>query len=85
MNFFSQNRLLSVAAYSALLLASLNTFGIERGAAYAQLPHWRRTAKRPSCLDMVTLLRKEVADSPDSLVPWGFIITDRSLTSAAAA
>jgi len=76
---------LAVAAYSALLLASLNTFGVQRGAGYAQLPHWRRSAKRPSCLDMVTLLRKEVADSPDSLVPWGFIITDRSLTSAAAA
>ncbi|HEY2933382.1 MAG TPA: hypothetical protein VGK99_16710, partial [Acidobacteriota bacterium] len=42
---------LAVAAYSALLLASLQTFGAERGSAYATLPKWRRHAKRPSCLD----------------------------------
>ena len=31
---------LAVAAYSALLLASLQAFGAERGEAYAQLPRW---------------------------------------------
>jgi hypothetical protein len=35
---------LAVAAYSALLLASLQAFGAERGEAYAQLPK----AKRPA-------------------------------------
>jgi hypothetical protein len=35
---------LVVAAYSALLLASLQAFGIERGKAYAALPKWRRHA-----------------------------------------
>ena len=55
---------LAVAAYSALLLAGLQAFGAERGAAYAPLPKWRRHAKRASCLDLVTLLRKEMAEQP---------------------
>ena len=36
----------------------------ERGTAYAPLPKWRRHAKRASCLDLVTLLRKEMAEQP---------------------
>ena len=56
---------LVVAAYSALMLAALKVFGAERGAAYAQLPKWRRKAKRPSCLDLISLLRKEMADHPE--------------------
>jgi hypothetical protein len=55
---------LAVAAYSALLLASLIAFGAERGAAYEALPKWRKKAYRPSCLDLVTLLRKQLADQP---------------------
>jgi hypothetical protein len=51
---------LAVAAYSALLLASLQALGAERGNAYAELPKWRRKARRPSCLDLMTLLRKEM-------------------------
>ena len=55
---------LAVAAYSALLLASLIAFGAERGEAYDALPKWRRKAYRPSCLDLITLLRKEMAETP---------------------
>ncbi len=55
---------LAVAAYSALLLAALKVFGAERGKAYAQLPKWRRNARRPSCLDLITLLRKEASQRP---------------------
>lgn len=76
---------LAVAAYSALLLAALQAFGAERGAAYAPLPKWRRNAQRPSCLDLVTLLRKEVAERPELLTPFNTQITDRSLTGSAAA
>jgi hypothetical protein len=76
---------LSVAAYSALLLASLLTFGADRGTAYALLPKWRRHAPRPSCLDLVTLLRKEMVDHPDLLREFDVTLTDRALTSAAAA
>jgi len=76
---------LSVAAYSALLLASLQAFGAERGQAYQPLPKWRRNARRPSCLDLVTLLRKEMTDHPEVLQQLGCKITDRSLNQAAAA
>ena len=76
---------LTVAAYSALLLASLQAFGAERGRAYAPLPRWRRAARRPSCLDLITLLRKEMVEHPKLLAPLDLPMTDRSLTSAAAA
>jgi hypothetical protein len=76
---------LAVAAYSALLLASLVAFGAERGKAYADLPKWRRKARRPSALDLVTLLRKEMAEQPELLAPLGFQITDQALVQAAAA
>ena len=76
---------LAVAAYSALLLASLQAFGAERGAAYAQLPKWRRSARRPSCLDLITLLRKEMGEQPTLLAPLHFQITDSDLVQAAAA
>jgi hypothetical protein len=76
---------LAVAAYSALLLASLQAFGAGRGAAYAQLPKWRRNARRPSCLDLITLLRKEMSQQPPWLAPFGFQTTDSALVRAAAA
>lgn len=76
---------LAVAAYSALLLASLQAFGAERGKAYAHLPKWRRNARRPSCLDLITLLRKEMQQQSQLLAPFGFTITDQALVHAAAA
>jgi hypothetical protein len=76
---------LAVAAYSALLLASLVAFGAERGAAYEPLPKWRRKAYRPSCLDLITLLRKEMAQHPELLQEIESKITDTQLVRAAAA
>ena len=76
---------LSVAAYSALLLASLLTFGVARGNAYAALPKWRRHAPRPSCLDLVTLLRKEIVEHPELVREFDFTATDQGLTRGAAA
>ena len=76
---------LAVAAYSALMLASLIAFGAERGKAYADLPKWRRKARRQSCLDLITLLRKEMAERPDLLAPLDFEITEPGLVRAAAA
>jgi hypothetical protein len=78
-NSVPKQPVLSVAAYSALLLASLQAFGPERGNAYPELPKWRRNARRPSCLDLITLLRKEIANHPE------IHITDRDLHQAAAA
>jgi hypothetical protein len=76
---------LAVAAYSALLLAALRTFGAERGHAYAPLPKWRRHAHRPSCLDLITLLRKEMVEHPELVKEFDVTLTDRALTSSAAA
>jgi hypothetical protein len=76
---------LAVAAYSALLLASLIAFGPERGSAYSALPKWRRKAKRPSCLDLITLLRQEIAQQPPSLDDFHIQIDNNALVRAAAA
>lgn len=76
---------LCVAAYSALLLAALQAFGPDRGAAYAPLPKWRRHAHRPSCLDLVCLLRKDMVQHPELLAPFRYTISDEQLTAAAAA
>jgi hypothetical protein len=76
---------LVVAAYSALLLASLQAFGIERGQAYQALPKWRRNAYRPSCLDLITLLRKEMVEHPELIKHLHVKPSDRGLTEAAAA
>lgn len=58
---------LVVAAYSALHLAALEVFGAKRGDNYLPLPKWRGYAKRPSLLDLLTLLRKEGVDNPKLL------------------
>jgi hypothetical protein len=76
---------LAVASYSALLLASLVAFGAERGAAYAPLPRWRRNAKRPSCLDLIALLRKEMVEHPELTADLHVEPTAQSLSAAAAA
>src|SRR6202011_4363252 len=66
---------LAVAAYSALLLASLTAFGADRSTAYAPLPKWRG----PSCLDLITLLRKEMVQQPQLLTSFAFKVTDQGL------
>jgi hypothetical protein len=76
---------LAVASYSALLLASLVAFGAERGAAYAQLPKWRKNARRPSCLDLIALLRKEMVEHPELTADLQLKPTADRFTSAAAA
>ena len=55
---------LLVAMYSWLLLAGLKCYGPTRTEVYAPLPKWRRGAKRPSYLDLVTLLRKQLTEKP---------------------
>jgi hypothetical protein len=52
-----------VASYSMLLLAALSCFGPHRKDSYLPLPKWRRKARRPSCQDMVNLLRKELTEN----------------------
>jgi hypothetical protein len=52
-----------VASYSALHLAALMAFGPSRTDVYSALPRWRKKSKRPSCLDLIRLLRLEMSAS----------------------
>jgi len=76
---------LVVASYSALLLAALKAFGAGRGEAFAALPKWRLNAKRPSCLDLSALLRKEAQQNPALLESLGFQVSSSHMIAAAAA
>jgi len=49
-----------VAAYSMLLLASLQAYGFDRTADFLPLPKWRKQAKRPSVSDLLQLLRAQL-------------------------
>lgn len=76
---------LIVAAYAALLLAALIAYGPDRTDAYEPLPRWRGNAKRPSCLDLITLLRKQLVENEQLQTEMGVQITFQRLASAAAA
>jgi len=56
----------AVAGYSLLLLAGLKEFGPGRTHDFVPLPKWRKKANRPSALDLVTRLRKEINDTPSA-------------------
>ena len=56
----------AVASYSLLLLAGLMQFGPGRTEQFVALPKWRKKAKRPSALDLITVLRKEINETPVS-------------------
>jgi hypothetical protein len=56
----------AVSVYSMLLLAGLKAYGPGRTDDYVPLPKWRRKARRPSALDLVTLIRKEINETQDS-------------------
>lgn len=76
---------LVVAAYSALLLASLQAYGPYRSDIYTPLPLWRANANRPSCLDLVKLLRKQTVENKYIQNEMGIQITFQSLATLAAA
>lgn len=52
-----------VASYSIMLLSSLEEFGLERTDDFIDLPKWRKNAKRPSALDLISLLRKQINET----------------------
>jgi hypothetical protein len=76
---------LLVAMYSWLLLAGLHCYGPTRTKDYEPLPKWRRGAKRPSCLDLVTLLRKQLAETPMKFATGKAAPSYPSMVAAAAA
>jgi hypothetical protein len=76
---------LLVAMYSWLLLTGLKCYGPTRTEVYEPLPKWRRGAKRPSCLDLVALLRKQLAEKPLKFPTAGAPATHQSMVGTAAA
>ena len=76
---------LLVAMYSWLLLAGLKCYGPTRTSDYEPLPKWRRGARRPSCLDLVTLLRKQLAEKPTKFSTAAAPPTFQTMVGAAAA
>jgi DDE superfamily endonuclease len=76
---------LVVAAYSALLLASLEAYGATRNETYRLLPKWRRQSQRPSCLDLVTLLRQQWHERPKTVAALDCHSTYQQMILSAAA
>ncbi len=52
---------LLIAAYSIMLLMSLKCYGLNRSDNYLPQPKWRKGSVRPSCNDLINLLRKELS------------------------
>lgn len=52
-----------VASYSMMLLAAMQEFGPNRTDDFIPLPKWRKKANRPSALDLVSLLRKQINET----------------------
>ena len=73
-----------VASYSLLLLAALYAYGPHRTDHYELLPKWRKNARRPSCLDLVTQLRKEATQHPGKLISLDIQIHDNTMLRKAA-
>jgi hypothetical protein len=76
---------LLVAMYSWLLLAGLKCYGPTRTEHYEPLPKWRAQAKRPSCLDLVRLLRRQLAQQPRKFPTGADQVTPEAMLRAAAA
>jgi hypothetical protein len=76
---------LVVAAYRALLWASWETYGATRNEVYRLLPQWRRPSQRPSCLDLVTLLRQQWHERPKTATALGSSSSYQQMVLSAAA
>ncbi len=63
-----------------MLLAAQRAYGGARGDPYVPLPRWRTDALRPSCLDFVSRLRREMELRTDKLLDFA----RRSEVTAAA-
>ena len=74
-----------VAMYSWLWLAGLEGYGPCRTQDSEPLPKWRRGAQRPSCLDLVPLLRKQLAENPVKWATANQPLSSQTMVVAAAA
>jgi hypothetical protein len=62
---------LCVAAYSALLLASIQAYGDKPHADFGEEPLWRPEAKRNSCRKLVGMLRASLLEAPEKIIELG--------------
>jgi hypothetical protein len=76
---------LLVATYSWLLLAGLKCYGPTPTEVYESLPKWRRGATQPSCLDLVMLLRRQLAETPVQFPTAQAPVTAQAMVGTAAA
>ena len=67
------------------LLAGLHCYGPTRTNDYDPLPKWRSKAKRPSCLDLVRLLRRQLAADPIKFPTGEKKVTQEAMLNGAAA
>lgn len=65
---------LHVAAYAALLLASILTYGDKHSEEFGETPGWRRKPRRNTCRALVGQLRGSILDHPEELVDLGLTI-----------
>jgi DDE superfamily endonuclease len=76
----------NVAVYSLLLLAALKAYGPTLTKDYLPPPKWkRRPNARPSCLDIVALLRHQIAENPGKLADFEIDTCAQDLVVKAAA
>jgi len=75
-----------VATYSALLVASIIKYGDRKDKIHIELPKWRnKQGPRPSCLDLLTIMRRELSKSPPNLCYLNVKITKESMIFKSAA
>ncbi len=74
-----------VATYSAMILSAIIVYGGSRNKDFQILPKWRKNSRRPSCLDIMTRLRFEIANSPGEMEKFGIkTSTSRMVLKSAA-
>lgn len=74
-----------VAVYAMLHLAALKAYGPRRTADYLPPPKWYAGAARPTLLDIVQLLRQQIPQCPDAVLPPDAAYVSAALTEKAAA
>ena len=73
---------LTVATYSAMILAAITAYGARRHESYGPVPRWQREKARASIQDILRKLRHEAVDSPDQLAPFDLCISRASILAA---
>ena len=75
---------LAAATYSALHMAALEAYGAGRPECMGPLPKWQREKTRPSCLDLIRQVRKEVVEGFEFPPGIDLEITAESILAASA-